>query len=45
MKQRINKICLECAKLGNSCKGTTVQAWTDCIYKAKKEETRKGNEQ
>lgn len=42
MKQKINKICLECAKLGNSCKGTAVQAWTDCIYKTTKKE--KGKE-
>lgn len=36
MKKEINKICLECAKLGNGCKGTTVQIWTGCIYKTTK---------
>lgn len=43
MRQEINKICLDCVKLGNSCKGTTVQAWTGCIYKIKKGEKRKEN--
>lgn len=28
----LNKMCLTCKCLGESCKGTTNQAWTGCIY-------------
>jgi len=35
-KPRINNMCTNCSKLGNDCKGTTCQTWTDCIYKTAK---------
>lgn len=29
----LNPICFDCKKCGNSCKGTTCQAWTGCAIK------------
>lgn len=31
--ENINRMCANCLKLGNDCKGTTCQAWTGCVYR------------
>lgn len=29
----LNTICFDCLERGKSCKGTTCQTWTGCIYR------------
>ena len=31
--ENINRMCADCLKLGNDCKGTTCQTWTGCVYR------------
>ena len=31
--ERMNRMCADCLKLGNGCKGTTCQVWTGCVRK------------
>ena len=39
--EKMNRMCADCLKLGNGCKGTTCQTWTGCVFKvtATKEQT------
>ena len=32
--EKLNRMCSNCLKLGNDCKGTTCQTWTGCVFKA-----------
>lgn len=32
--EKLNRMCADCLKLGNGCKGTTCQTWTGCVFKA-----------
>ena len=32
-KPELNSMCENCACLGESCKGTTCQTWTGCVYR------------
>lgn len=29
----INRMCTDCANLGESCKGTTCHTWTGCVFR------------
>lgn len=29
----INRMCMDCANLGESCKGTTCHTWTGCVFR------------
>lgn len=39
--KRMNRMCANCLKLGDGCKGTTCQTWTGCVFKvpSSKEQT------
>ena len=31
--EKMNRMCADCLKLGNDCKGTTCQTLTGCVYR------------
>jgi len=37
-EEKINKMCSDCKNLNVSCKGTTNQSYTGCIFKKRREE-------
>lgn len=31
--EKLNPICVDCKRRGETCDGTTCQAWTGCVYR------------